>query len=603
MSPLMAPISMHQAVTGWHNQQLEARQAVSQSRNYGPFSAVVKACEFLDTEPIDQKPIGLKLKAHFGSPSTCGIKEELDLSPKGNSHSENQNAINDNVPDLTTAETRDLDSNPDSLPPMQSSSTRSSPATHMTSVSADGDHLIEGNIEDAEGEGDCENEIDMGDLSEEQPQPEGEDRVKTAAERRAEKRKMKRFRLTHNQTRFLMSEFTRQAHPDAAHRERLSREIPGLSPRQVQVWFQNRRAKLKRLTSDDRERMLKSRALPDDFDMAQALHSPYGSRPQSSSTLTSPDGYFSSHADGDILTPLAIDTIRRSSDEEYITSPLSATSGYGGYFPSPTSAPAPCSEPEMSPITTAGDRAALYTSISNPQTSAPRHMNMFSRSSSFSNSYSHTSHPHIPRLQLHDRDARSRAGSLGSPLRVSYTSAALDYGAPDPTTLGLGMSYGGQSYDSPVSQTSMESKGEPYGLSQPTSGLPDFNNNHNKSSLRLRTAPTSLPAELHVKSEYKDDTNNSGLQSAPLPVTVTQEDEISPLSPTFAGSNPFGISYGQHNSSTMSLPASFFPFNSNSKLQDDFSTAGFENGTVGMHSPLDGMRGRAYTATFEYSGK
>ena len=46
--------------------------------------------------------------------------------------------------------------------------------------------------------------------------------------------------LTHNQTRFLMSEFTRQAHPDAAHRERLSKEIPGLSPRQVQVWFQNR---------------------------------------------------------------------------------------------------------------------------------------------------------------------------------------------------------------------------------------------------------------------------------------------------------------------------------------------------------------------------
>jgi hypothetical protein len=46
--------------------------------------------------------------------------------------------------------------------------------------------------------------------------------------------------LTHQQTRFLMSEFAKQAHPDAAHRERLSREIPGLSPRQVQVWFQNR---------------------------------------------------------------------------------------------------------------------------------------------------------------------------------------------------------------------------------------------------------------------------------------------------------------------------------------------------------------------------
>jgi hypothetical protein len=68
----------------------------------------------------------------------------------------------------------------------------------------------------------------------------GEKKTLSAAELRAQKRKMKRFRLTHNQTRFLMSEFARQAHPDAAHRERLAREIPGLTPRQVQVWFQNR---------------------------------------------------------------------------------------------------------------------------------------------------------------------------------------------------------------------------------------------------------------------------------------------------------------------------------------------------------------------------
>ena len=85
-----------------------------------------------------------------------------------------------------------------------------------------------------------------------------EQSVKSAAERLSEKRKMKRFRsvndmnhacsssllfenrLTHSQTRFLMNEFARQPNPDASHRAKLSNEIPGLSSRQVQVWFQNR---------------------------------------------------------------------------------------------------------------------------------------------------------------------------------------------------------------------------------------------------------------------------------------------------------------------------------------------------------------------------
>jgi hypothetical protein len=88
-----------------------------------------------------------------------------------------------------------------------------------------------------------EQQYDMDCLSvqsEEDEEEQKEERSLTAAELRSQKRKMKRFRLTHNQTRFLMSEFARQAHPDAAHRERLAREIPGLSSRQVQVWFQNR---------------------------------------------------------------------------------------------------------------------------------------------------------------------------------------------------------------------------------------------------------------------------------------------------------------------------------------------------------------------------
>ncbi|KAF7627025.1 hypothetical protein AFLA_012965 [Aspergillus flavus NRRL3357] len=140
---------------------------------------------------------------------------------------------------------------------------------------------------------------------------------RTALDPKTEKKKMKRFRLTHNQTRFLMSEFTRQAHPDAAHRERLSREIPGLTPRQVQVWFQNRRAKLKRLTSNDRERMLKSRALPEDFDTTQVLRTPFDNKTASETPMLLTDG------------------LQRLNDDDYVISPLSsASTTTGSGFPS-----------------------------------------------------------------------------------------------------------------------------------------------------------------------------------------------------------------------------------------------------------------------------
>jgi len=133
-----------------------------------------------------------------------------------------------------------------------------SPISNPTMVTPDIDRSEE-QQQHHEREGDSQqdlNGLDLDgeddDIGEDEPQ-----KPMSAAELRAQKRKMKRFRwarstlplgmhtngslsLTHNQTRFLMSEFARQAHPDAAHRERLAREIPGLSPRQVQVWFQNR---------------------------------------------------------------------------------------------------------------------------------------------------------------------------------------------------------------------------------------------------------------------------------------------------------------------------------------------------------------------------
>jgi hypothetical protein len=141
-----------------------------------------------------------------------------------------------------------------------------------------------------------------------------------------------------------MSEFARQAHPDAAHRERLSREIPGLSPRQVQVWFQNRRAKLKRLSTDDRHRMMSSRALPDNFDMTQALHSPFGAPTSNLGTpMPSPSAFSHFGSDGNAIRPLTLDTLRRVPDYEHFnaqySSPAGMNTGVGAYgFTPPQSA-------------------------------------------------------------------------------------------------------------------------------------------------------------------------------------------------------------------------------------------------------------------------
>lgn len=247
----------------------------------------------------------------------------------------------------------------------------------------------------------------------------------SAAEIRAAKRKMKRFRLTHNQTRFLMSEFARQAHPDAAHRERLAREIPGLSPRQVQVWFQNRRAKLKRLTSDDRDRMMRSRALPDDFDMASALHSPFGNNSHGSGTpLTSPSSYDSGFAGGTMMRPLSIDTLRGGPLDGHISSSTGISPAFGSF----TFTPPQSATETLSPASAHGESPFGFHSA--PLDTSPRTSNPFSMPVSAPQAYA--AQHSIPRLTLHaDRIGRSRAESLQSPLRTSMSYQDHLNGSPD----------------------------------------------------------------------------------------------------------------------------------------------------------------------------
>ncbi|KAL9635064.1 MAG: hypothetical protein Q9204_002757 [Flavoplaca sp. TL-2023a] len=235
------------------------------------------------------------------------------------------------------------------------------------------------------------------------------DALKTAAE----KRKSKRFRLTHNQTRFLMSEFTRQAHPNAAQRERLSREIPGLSPRQVQVWFQNRRAKLKRFTVDDQESMLKSRALPAGFNTTQASNHAYDAPRHGD--LGGPSSFFhSSYPEYELQRSLILGGLSGAQAHDDNISQTSVASNF---------ADASFAGPEtLSPNSPLSDRSHFYTPPTSQGTS-PR----VSSSSTYSSSFPTTDQTTWPRHEppLQQRLVRSRAGSSAFP--VSYATKLAEH--------------------------------------------------------------------------------------------------------------------------------------------------------------------------------
>ena len=188
----------------------------------------------IPTSTFDERP---PLRSHKSVPYTLG---SLRHAP-----THTQSPLSQVAQPLSHAETQSGDRpeplklSDESRPPPQrilvksdSSRNESCPASPASRISPTTPDFVE--------DEQFEDEYEMQDVTEGDEDKTDSSVTKSAAERRADKRKMKRFRLTHNQTRFLMSEFARQAHPDAAQRERLSREIPGLSPRQVQVWFQNR---------------------------------------------------------------------------------------------------------------------------------------------------------------------------------------------------------------------------------------------------------------------------------------------------------------------------------------------------------------------------
>ncbi|KAI1308795.1 hypothetical protein F5Y03DRAFT_383230 [Xylaria venustula] len=375
----------------------------------------------------------------------------------------------------------------------------------------DEDDMIEG---DGDGEGEGEDEVPS------QPQ--------TAAERTAARRKMKRFRLTHQQTRFLMSEFAKQPHPDAAHRERLSREIPGLSPRQVQVWFQNRRAKIKRMTADDRDRMVKMRAVPDDFDNVQALHSPYGAVHALGTPITPPVDFGSSSFSDHMMRPLLVDTMRRDSDDHLSPTGLSPAFGSIGFTPGTMN-----NSDILSPLSPSSNDRGYYSGhLSSPLGGPARASNPFGRHSSLEtgahlHSQSRQQIRPLQPLSLRETMSRSRSDNLQSPLRssMSWKGDSIDYAGYPSSGAGSSSSPGGSGRHTSVYQSDPtgSSAGGTLGYdtgSYTTSGLQSSTTNINYSSLqqpsqarsRLRAASATLPLGLDLRHQYRSFSSSHGLQ-------------------------------------------------------------------------------------------
>ena len=168
---------------------------------------------------------------------------------------------------------------------------------------------------------------------------------------------------------------------------------------------------------------MRSRALPDDFDMTQALHSPFGTTHGIGTPLTSPGSYSPGFPERDMARQLSTDTIRRLPEGTHL-SPTSISPAFGGFaFPPPQSA-----NDTLSPAPTGAENSS-FGYPSGALDGSPRRSNPFIGSMPMSSNPGYASHLGIPRLQLHsDRIARTRAESLSSPLRasMSYTNNGND---------------------------------------------------------------------------------------------------------------------------------------------------------------------------------
>ena len=172
------------------------------------------------------------------------------------------------------------------------------------------------------------------------------------------------------------------------------------------------------------------RAVPDDFDNVQALHSPYGAVHGLGTPITSPVDFGASSYADHMMRPLMVDVRRSDGDDHLSPTGLSPAFGSIGFNPSAT-----LSNPDiLSPLSPSSNDRYGYSSLSSPLSAGPRTSNPFAPRSLDSTMQPNYSHPRqairpLQPLQLRETMNRSRSDTLQSPLRtsMSWKGDSIDY--------------------------------------------------------------------------------------------------------------------------------------------------------------------------------
>lgn len=253
--------------------------------------------------------------------------------------------------------------------------------------------------------------------------------------------------------------------------------------------------------------MMRSRALPDDFDMTQALHAPFGNSHGIGTPLASPAAFGQGFPESAMMRPLSIDTLRRATLDSHM-SPTGISPAFGGF----TFTPPQSATDTLSPVS-AHDSPFGFPSA--PLDSSPRTSNPFSIPVSTPTSYS--SQHAIPRLSLHgDRISRTRAGTLDSALRTSMgfshtsdlTQTSLDSDASRQFSSSM-MPYG-----IGYSCTSMHIEKQDSLLIQTDAPVPGF---QASSSNRIRSFSNGVPRRIELSTHYTPSRSTSTPQTAQFP--------------------------------------------------------------------------------------